>query len=87
VIDTMIWMVDAILLLVVAEAAVLVIYRQTTGSGVPLATLLTNLAAGFFLLVGIRVALSHPNGWLLPLVLLAAGLAHIADMALRWRRT
>jgi hypothetical protein len=82
----MIWMVDAILLLVVVEAVALTIYQRITGSGVPVALLLTNLAAGFFLLVGIRVALSHPNGWLLAPVLLAAGLAHIADLALRWRR-
>jgi hypothetical protein len=77
--------VDVILALVVAEAIVLLTFKSLTGRGVPAIGLLINLLAGAFLLMALRNAiLGLPwlwtAGWLL-----AALLAHIADLAQRWR--
>ena len=69
-------MVDGILVLVVIEAIVLAILGR--------ATILPNLLAGFMLLIAMRLALGDAA---LPWVgtsLLAAGLAHLVDLRLRW---
>jgi hypothetical protein len=70
--------VDAILLLIVAETAVLVAWRRRTA-------LLPNLLAGFALLLALRLALSGAAAMWLGLCLLAAGAAHGADLATRQR--
>ncbi len=78
--------VDFILALVILEAAVLLIYRFTTGRGIPAAGLLTNLLAGSFLLLALRSALTE-SYWTWTASWLAAALAaHVADLSQRWRR-
>ena len=77
--------VDAILVLVLFEGATLVLLRQRTGRGIPSARLIANLAAGFSLMLALRLALAGaPAAWL-ALCLLAALLAHVADLAQGWR--
>ena len=76
---------DAILAAVVFEGALLLAYRARTGRGVPVAGLLANLASGFSLMLALRIAVGAGGAspWIAP-VLLAALLAHLADLAQRW---
>ena len=77
--------VDLILGLVAVEALALAAYRRRTGRGIPLADLAANLLAGSCLLLAVRAALvSAWWGWT-ALALAAALLAHLADLARRWR--
>jgi hypothetical protein len=78
--------VDLILLAVVAEAIALIIYRLRTGHGISPPHLLVNLLAGAFLLMALRSALIG-SPWTITAAWLAAALiAHLADLAGRWRR-
>ena len=81
---------DCILALVVAEAAALVLLHRRTGQGVKPAYLLPNLAAGFFLVLATRLAASGSTQGAagqaaIGAVLFAALLAHLLDLAARWR--
>lgn len=78
--------VDAILVLMLAEAVVLTILRIRFGRGPATLPLLCFLVAGAALMLALRAALTDAAwtsvaGWLL-----LAFLAHGADLALRWRR-
>ncbi len=80
------WMVDAILLLMLAEAVGLTILRQRYGRGPATLPLLCFLVAGAALMLALRAALTGAAwtsvaGWLV-----LAFVAHGADLALRWRR-
>jgi hypothetical protein len=78
--------IDIILGLVAIEAAILLIWRRATGGGISPANLLSNLAAGSFLLLSVRLALAGAWwGWI-GLSLLAALLAHVWDLVGRWQR-
>jgi hypothetical protein len=78
--------VDLIIGLIALEAVVLLMYARGTARGIAPMALLPNLAAGACLLLALRFALvAAPWGWMA--VCLAAGLlAHVADLAQRWRR-
>ncbi|MCU0983656.1 MAG: hypothetical protein MUC89_01785 [Acetobacteraceae bacterium] len=77
--------IDAVLVLVAVQAAVMVAFAWRTGRGVPPASLLATLAAGGFLLLALRTALAGAWwGWT-GLALLAALAAHLVDLRLRWR--
>ncbi|WP_242510386.1 hypothetical protein [Halorhodospira halophila] len=75
--------IDAILVLMLLEGALLYALYRRTGHGLASATIVTTLAAGGFLLLALRAALTGApwywvSGWLL------AGLAaHLADL---WQR-
>ena len=78
-------LVDLILVLVVVEAAALMLYWRRFGAGVSPFDLLPNLCAGAFLLLAMRAALTG-GGWMAASgCLAAAGLAHLADLYRRWR--
>lgn len=68
-------MVDGIMVLVILEAILL--------SALGRATILPNLAAGFMLLVAMRLALADAGLPLVGLSLLAAGIAHLIDLRRR----
>ena len=77
------WIVDAVIAIAVLEALVLVAFNAFTGRGLPWRDLIANLAAGLFLMAGIRLALADaPWPWL-ALCLGGAGAAHGLDL---WRR-
>ncbi len=78
-------LVDAILCLVVIEAAGLLLLHRLAGRGVPPPLALSMLAAGFFLLLGMRLALGGAPWFALCGVLLLALCAHGADLWTRWR--
>lgn len=70
-------MVDGIMVLVILEAILLAYLGR--------AAILPNLAAGFMLLVAMRLALADAGIPLVGLSLLAAGIAHLVDLARRWK--
>ncbi len=76
--------IDAILVLVVLEAAGLTALHRTTGRGLAPATLLPTLLAGALLLAAMRLALGGAAFPWVGLCLLGAGLAHVADLRRRW---
>lgn len=77
--------VDLILVFMILEGIVLAVYRRRTGRGIALVDLAAMLLAGAFLLLALRAALTGASwsgiaGWLS-----AALVAHLADLARRWR--
>ena len=78
--------IDAILVLVLVEAAALTLYHRRTRTGIAPGKLLPNLAAGFFLMLALRLALGDAPRWAVPACLLAGLFAHLADVAGRWER-
>lgn len=78
--------IDLILLLTAAEAGVLVVHHRATGRGIAPSGFLCNLLSGVCLMLAVRAALvSAWWGWVAAF-LLAAGLAHLADLRRLWRR-
>lgn len=77
---------DALLLLIAAEAAALLLLWRLRRRGLPPAELLAVLGAGGALVLALRAALTGGAWPLLALALAAAGVAHLADLWLRWRR-
>lgn len=76
--------IDAVLLLMLLEGALLLGLRARTGRGVAPKTLLTNLAAGAALMLALRAALTGAP-WTTTAAFLAAALAaHLADLFVRW---
>ncbi len=78
-------LVDAILGLVVIEAAALLLLYRATGRGVPPRLALSMLPAGFFLLLTTRLALGGAPWFTLCGALFLALCAHCADLWARWR--
>ena len=78
-------LVDFILVVVILEAAALLVYWSRARRGIAPRDLLPNLCAGVFLLFARRATLAG-SGWMLAsLFLTAAGLAHLTDVTQRWR--
>ena len=77
--------VDVVLALVALEALVLVVYRRRTGRGIATGELLANLGAGAALLLALRLALDDAPWPALAGALLLSLLAHVTDLARRWR--
>lgn len=78
-------LIDLILIVVVVEAAILLLVWRYGRRGVAPGDLLPNLCAGAFLLLAFRVTLGG-GGWMLACgCLAAAGVAHLIDVIRRWR--
>jgi hypothetical protein len=78
-------LIDLILIVIVVEAAVLLLVWRYGRRGVAPGDLLPNLCAGAFLLLAFRVTLGG-GGWMLACgCLAAAGVAHLIDVIRRWR--
>ena len=77
--------VDLILAFTLVEAVAVVAYHRRTGKGVPPADFLGNLLSGVFLLLALRAALAGAAWPWLAACLLAALLAHLADLGRRWK--
>lgn len=75
---------DAILLLVAFEAVAILGLRATRGVGPAPIGFLCTLCAGGFLLVAMRQALAGASPLIIAGCLALAGIAHLADLALRW---
>ena len=79
-------LVDIIIGLTVLEAMILAVHHRITRRGLALNDYALNLASGLFLMLALRAALAHSNGIWIAASLTAAGLAHGADILLRFRK-
>jgi hypothetical protein len=76
--------VDLILVLVAVELVVLGYMRARRGTGIGWRALLPNLLAGAALLLALRAALTGADWPWIAVWLAVAGLAHVADLRVRW---
>ena len=78
--------IDLVIAFTLIECAVLAFLHRATGKGVALRDFAMNMLSGLCLMLALR-CLAHEAGagWV-ALCLLAAGLAHGADILMRWRR-
>ena len=79
--------VDLIIVLMVCEAALLALLHARSGTGVAPRRLLPNLFAGAFLLLALRAALTGAGYVFIGLWLTLGLVAHLSDLATRWKRT
>lgn len=77
--------VDLILALMVVEAVALGLLWARTARGVPPIALIVNLGAGALLLLALRAALTHAGTATMASFLGLALVAHLVDLAMRWR--
>lgn len=75
--------VDVILVIMAIEAAALIAYRRMTGGGLTPSSVLLTLAPGALLLLALRAALTSEAWFIIVAWLVAALLAHLADL---WSR-
>ena len=78
--------IDLILLAILIEGLVLVVVHRLSGHGIAPRALLPNLVAGGCLFLALRLVLVDAAVQWPALALLAALMAHIGDLALRWPR-
>lgn len=78
-------LIDLILVLVALEAVVLIGIYRFSGRGLPPAQVLAFLASGACLMVALKAALLQSGWMMVALALGGAGVAHVADLWLRWR--
>jgi hypothetical protein len=78
--------VDLIIAGVALEAVVVLAWRAAFGRGPAPTSFLSNLLSGAFLLIALRNALVGAGWPWIALCLLAALVAHIADLIARWER-
>jgi Ca2+/Na+ antiporter len=77
--------IDVILVFVVVEGVALALYRRATGRGPVARKIPAMLAAGFFLMLAVRLALAGVSELWLAACFLAALVAHLLDLSGRWR--
>jgi hypothetical protein len=78
-------LVDLILVLVVLEAVALLAFHRLTGRGLGPRQLIGVLVSGGCLLLALRAALTGAAWTWIGAWLTIALIAHLADLALRWR--
>ena len=79
------WLLNAILILVVVEAAALIIWHRRTGAGLSPRKLIPNLATGFLLMLSARLAVGEAYPAMLATLALSL-VAHLWDLRIRWHR-
>lgn len=77
---------DVVLALMAVEAVLLLAVHAVTGRGLAPGELLPGLAAGALLVLALRAALAGEGLAAATPFLLGALVAHLSDLALRWRR-
>lgn len=78
--------IDAVIGVTLAEILLLSLLFRASGRGVAPRDLLPNALAGLSLMLALRCAVHEAGTAWIALCLMAAGLAHAADLARRWRR-
>jgi hypothetical protein len=76
------WIIGAMLL----EAVALWLWHRWRGSGLAPQAVVTLLASGLCLMLALRAALLDDPSWAVAGWLGAAGIAHVADLWVRWGR-
>ncbi len=77
---------DVILIVMIAEALLLLLYRRMTGRGVAARDLFAMLLAGGCLVLALRAVLTGSSWPVVALFLGAALAAHLMDLYRRWPR-
>lgn len=77
--------VDIIIALMVVEAIVLIAYHKSTGQGIKVPQVLSNLLAGICLFLALRLAITDAHWTWIGVALAAALAAHVLDLTSRWR--
>ena len=77
--------IDVILALVFVEAAALALFLIKTGRGIAIGQLASNLVAGGALMLALRFALVGAWWGYISAAMLVALLAHVVELAQRWR--
>ncbi|MFY9628748.1 MAG: hypothetical protein WAK03_11460 [Methylocystis sp.] len=77
--------IDWILILIALEALAVLGYRTFTGRGPAPYAFISNIVAGASLLVAMRIALAGASWVWIGFSLMAAFIAHLADLATRWQ--
>jgi multisubunit Na+/H+ antiporter MnhF subunit len=80
-------MVELIVVFTMFEGLCLWAYRVTTGRGLPMREFALNMVSGLFLMLALRQALLQQPWQTIAVFLAASGIAHGADLALRWQRS
>jgi len=75
---------DVILVVMIAEALLLLVYRKATGRGLSPADLFSMLLAGACLVLALRAVLTGSSWPVVALFLVAALVAHASDLYRRW---
>ena len=78
-------LIDGVIAFTLLEMVVLALYHRATGRGLPARDFLPSLAAGVALMFALRAAITGAGGGWMAAGLIAAGLAHAADLRRRWR--
>lgn len=77
-------LIDFVIVLTVLEGLTLAVYRRFRGRGLGAGDYALNLLAGLCLMLALRCAVRDAGWPWLGMCLFAAGLAHAADLRLRW---
>lgn len=78
--------IDLVLVITLFECIALIAYNRLTGRGLAPRDFLLNAAAGLCLMLALRAFADQSGTTAVLLLLMAAGVAHATDIALRWRR-
>lgn len=79
-------LVDAAIVLTLAEAAAIALHHRFTGRGLAVGDWAPNLGAGLALMIALRTVVADAGSAWLAAALAAAGSAHAIDLARRLRR-
>ena len=80
-------LVDAIIIITLLETTGLLMYHYKTKRGLMPRDYLLNVLSGLCLMLALRCVLSGSAWYFLAIWLTGAGLAHTADICLRWRQS
>jgi hypothetical protein len=80
------WLVDGVIAFLVVEVLALAVHHRLSGRGIAPREFVLNALSGLCLMLALRAALSGGAVSWIALALTAAGMAHGADLWLRWRR-
>jgi hypothetical protein len=75
--------VDLVITFLLAETALLVVWRLATGRGLAVGALLPMMAAGGFILLALHFALDGGSAWAILVCLAFSGVAHALDLRRR----
>lgn len=80
-------LIDAVIVFTLLECVALVLYNRLTGRGVAVGDFFANMVSGLCLMLALRCLASDAGAATVALFLLAAGVAHSADILMRWKRS
>ena len=78
--------IDLVIAVTLLECAALALYQRVTGKGLAPRDFVMNMVSGLCLMLALRSIARDAGAAWTALFLLAAGLAHGADILMRWRR-